>query len=154
MTDANKPWEQESAPNKVPLDSENQPTLLDQLKQRAEELGVSFAANIGEDTLAQRIAEAEDAMEQDDAKEPALDSTGQPKSGAQLGKDAHVDTTVAEFDGTSEDQKQRVEDAGIVIDGEQAPLALVNLISQGYTMKKARKILAKASKNKKKKIEA
>lgn len=46
-------------------------TSIDELKARADELGIQYGARIGAETLAERIAEAEKAQGADDSEKPA-----------------------------------------------------------------------------------
>lgn len=71
---------------------------------------------------------------------PDLNSAGKPKTGALTGSEANVDKD-ADVDGSAKAQAARIKKAGVPIGGEQAPLALANLVSQGMSLKDARKQL-------------
>lgn len=64
---------------------------IDELKARADELGIEYGPRIGAETLAARIAEAEQARGADDADKPASDPAEAVQKAAESPKGKTLD---------------------------------------------------------------
>lgn len=141
---ASKPWENENAPSATPpIPTPTAPPAppapatddLDALKAKADELGVQYAANIGAETLAGRIAEAEAEAAKATAETDA--DKGEPT----------VVTPPADINAKLSEEKvstgTRKVDPKSLDFTQQAPLEVINMVSQGKTVKEAMKIYNK-----------
>lgn len=66
-------------------------TSIDELKARADELGIQYGARIGAETLAERIAEAEAAQNAESEQEPVSAPVASAPKPAEVSKGKELD---------------------------------------------------------------
>lgn len=123
MSENTKPWENDSGPTQTPPAPPTDEELLVAAKATADELGITYAANIGLATLQERIAEALNTPVETPPPAPDINA---------LKRDEKVSKAERQASKASIDYSK------------QAPLEVINMVSQGMSVKEARKKHAEA----------